>query len=69
MIKAVLRRPNGSPLYILGLSEENVKRLKEGFPIAFAGNTMGLPGDFVIMYGATEEIIETMIDSAAQQRG
>lgn len=39
-----------------GLSEENVKRLKDGMPIKINGEEVGLRGYvFTIFYGETEE--------------
>ena len=39
-----------------GLSEGNVQKLKEGKPIAFNGNEVGIPGvEIMIFYGETEE--------------
>jgi hypothetical protein len=50
MIKAKLN--DGT--VILGLSEENIKRLKEGQPIKFDGRPLGFPGTVGIVYGETE---------------
>lgn len=50
MIKVKLS--NG--MIILGLSEENIQRLKKGQPIRFDGRPMGFPGDVGIVYGETE---------------
>lgn len=50
MIKA--RLDNG--MVILGLSEINIQKLKEGFPIKFDGRPLGFPGDVGIVYGETE---------------
>ena len=39
-----------------GLSEENIKRLKEGKPIMFDANDLGIEGSkIVIFYGKTEQ--------------
>lgn len=46
-------------LIVFGLSEENVKRLKEGRPIFFDGAELVLPGmKFAIIYGTTEQQME-----------
>ena len=43
---------------ILGLSEENVKRLKDGQPIKFnMKEILGIDAECVIMYGETERHI------------
>lgn len=43
---------------ILGLSEENVKRLKDNQPIKINLKDMGLPDQVIyIVYGATEEAL------------
>lgn len=43
----------------LGLSDENIERLKKGDPIFFKGEEVGFEGvDFLIMHGATEAKIK-----------
>lgn len=54
MIKAKL----GDTL-ILGLEEENIKRLKENKPIVFDMAIFGMEGKMVLMYGETQEVIKT----------
>ncbi len=56
MIKFVSRpRKNKAPLVGLGLSEENIKRLKQGRPIRLDLKDLGLrPTEIMIFYGATE---------------
>lgn len=44
-----------------GLSEENVKLLKEGRPIFVDGKTMQSNVDFFIFYGETEEKIADLM--------
>jgi hypothetical protein len=42
-------------LVVFGLSEENVKRLKEGKPLLIDGSQVGIEGvDILIMHGETE---------------
>lgn len=53
MIKAKL----GDTL-ILGLEEENIKRLKENKPIVFDMAIFGMPGKMVLMYGETQDAIK-----------
>jgi len=53
----VIRGQSGNH-YLIGISEENVRRLKAGDPIVFKLNEFGLTGpDITIMicYGETEE--------------
>jgi hypothetical protein len=53
MVKAHLS--NGAVLF--GLSFMNVEKLKQGKPIKFDGRPFGFPGDVIIVYGETEQII------------
>lgn len=47
---------DGRELLILGLSHENLTRLKSEKPIAFRGDTVGLPGiEILIFAGETEQ--------------
>ena len=50
---------------LLGLSDENVRRLKLGQPIKFDGAEVLLPGvTFVIIHGETEAAMErSLIDA------
>lgn len=46
---------------IFGLSEDNIQRLKQGQPIIINGKELGLEGDILIFYGATEgDLIKTI---------
>jgi hypothetical protein len=52
MLKAVLL---GGELVLLGLSEEDVRRLRQDQPILFDGGEIGLPGmKFGIFWGRDE---------------
>lgn len=53
MIKAKL----GDTL-ILGLEEENIKRLKENKPIVFDMAIFGMEGSMVLLYGETQDAIK-----------
>lgn len=65
MIKAMGKdKVTGRVTYLFGLSEENVKRLKQGNPIAFDLEPLGGTGSVLIMYGKTEEHIESEIKAA-----
>lgn len=53
MIKATVGN-----LIILGLSKENIARLKQGKPILFDATNLGLPGKHIaIHYGETEQAL------------
>jgi hypothetical protein len=56
-------------LVILGITAENIDGLRNGSPIFFDGETLGLPGRVAIMFGETEielatEIRQLIIDHA-----
>ncbi len=58
MIKALIKLKNGKQLILLGLSEENIKRLKQDEPIIIKGKDLGFNGyDIWIIAGDTEESI------------
>lgn len=59
MIKARLKTINGTRVYLIGLSDENVKRLKAGQPIQFDAKDIGIPegGQVLIVHGTTEQEI------------
>lgn len=58
MIKFVKEMKNGSTLLGFGLSDENISRLKEGKPIYFHLDELGIEGhDVLITYGETEDKI------------
>ncbi len=50
---------DGTPMIGIGLSEENIKRLKKGKPLRFDAQGAGWPfkGKFLVVYGETEEKI------------
>ena len=55
---------------ILGLSHENVRRLKKGQPIRFAAKDLGFPGEITvyIFYGVTEADMERELEAAGFMR-
>lgn len=59
MIRAASRKQTGEPVILLGVTEENVNRLKEGKPIRvdLAQFEVGLEGDLVILYGKTHRAV------------
>ena len=62
MIFAHLNQADGKPLFIFGLSEENLQRLRQGQPITFdmqerAGAEHAPPGRVLICWGKTEDAI------------
>jgi hypothetical protein len=65
MIKARMHGPDGKSLLLLGLSEGNVQRLKQGHPILVLGEDIGTPGsDYCILWGETEIDIIRELKSA-----
>ena len=54
MIKAKATIKGGRPLYLFGLSELNLQRLREGKPITIQLEPMGGVGEILIMAGETE---------------
>lgn len=66
MLKAKVRGPDG-PLYVFGLSAENVKRLLQGDPIAFDGREVAAPPGqrFLIAWAETEADIRRQHDHFA----
>lgn len=53
---------------IIGLSEDNTQRLKQGKPIVFSAAEFGLPElnkyNVLIMYGVTEGAIKRELEAA-----
>ena len=61
MIKMTGQSKDGRTLVTLGLSEGNLKRLREGKPIHIFGAEMDLPVDICIFWGETEEKLVEMV--------
>ena len=60
----------GRTVKVIGLSHENVVRLRAGNPIHFNGAEIGLSGvDFVITYGETEDQIVRDLKLAPETTG
>ena len=57
MIRAIAKSNKGRRLLLLGLSEENIKRLKQGKVIHTDCLDLGVNVDVVIDYGSTEQEI------------
>lgn len=58
MIKFQAKRKNGITVFGFGLSDGNIERLKQGKPIYFALDELGLEShEVIILYGKTEEAI------------
>lgn len=55
MVKLLISREDGRPLYVFGLSAKNIELLLQGNPIAFSLEEMEGEGDVAILYGETEE--------------
>lgn len=58
MIKAVYKRPDQPDLVILGLSDENLRRLREDMPILVNGRELGIAVDIAVIAGRTEDSIQ-----------
>lgn len=61
MIKAKTTGPDGAPGYLFGLTEENVRRLKDGKPILIQLSEMGGTGTVFIMYGKNEKDLHDIL--------
>lgn len=48
MIKATMQTEEGKNILLLGISAENVARLKEGKPIHITGEDLGLSNDVLL---------------------
>lgn len=57
MVKAIYKRKDGKPVLLMGLSDVNIEKLREGKPIVFDLEPLGLEGSVAIMHGKTEEDI------------
>ena len=57
MIKAVMQNNEGKNILLLGLSRDNLSRLKQGKPIHINGSELGFDNDVIVVYGETEELI------------
>lgn len=73
MIKAKGRH-KGRDVIVLGLSEGNIVRLREGKPIHIFREEMNIPFDVIIMWGETEEAMskqligpETVVRGSAER--
>jgi hypothetical protein len=71
MLKFTARSGDGRPLLMLGITDENVARLKAGKPILVKADdvaAMGLPAIAVaIQYGATEQaILDDIMDQGVK---
>ncbi len=65
MIKFTTTTPDGRTLLGLGLSHENLARLKDGKPIRFKGEPVGWPlYDILIFSGKTEASMARELDPA-----
>jgi len=54
MLKAKATMADGRPFYVIGLSEGNLRRLREGKPILFDMCEIGGIGQMAIFWGETE---------------
>lgn len=62
MIKFTGKSKTNRTIIGFGLSDMNLQKLKQGKPIYFYGEEVGVPGtDFTILYGKTEKDLENML--------
>lgn len=61
MIKAKTTDKDGRPAMILGLTDENWRRLRANQPILFDGAPFGFDGTVTIMAGADEGSIRAVL--------
>lgn len=64
MIQAKATTPDGLTIFIFGLSEANVDRLKNGEFISVDHAKLGEQGETVIFYGPTELLIKKKLEEA-----
>lgn len=57
MLKATGSRDNGQKFVLLGLSEINLSKLREGQPIHIFGAELGIDHDIIICWGQTEDAL------------
>lgn len=63
MIKLSARNTEtGTDLIVLGLSESNLQRLREGKPIHIFGAEWHQPFDILIFWGPTEQAMVKMVE-------
>ena len=54
MLQAKMNGKDGRDFLVLGLSEGNLKRLREGLPLHLQKEKTGVSADIVIFWGETE---------------
>lgn len=57
MIKATGGGEDGRKFVLLGLSEMNVGKLREGKPVHIFGAELGIAHDIIIFWGPTEDAL------------
>ena len=74
MIRAILHKADGSPMVVLGLGEENMRRLRNGEPIKVnlkrldpTGGETELPDIDVVVVFDDGTLTPTLLDQASQQ--
>lgn len=63
MIRAKIasQTPGQPDTYLFGLTEENVKRLKDNKPVQINGTELGLAANILIIYGKDEKEIRKLL--------
>lgn len=65
MVKLSLKTADGRTILILAISEKNLERLKDGNPISFSGEDVGIPAlaEVIIASGKSNvEIIRPLVE-------
>jgi hypothetical protein len=58
MVKATVEREGGGKLLLLGITPENVRRMRAGRPVYVNGKEVGMPGvEVAVMFGETERAL------------
>lgn len=69
MIRWYATTPDGRHTVGLGLEAGNIERLVDGRPILVRGETLGLPHDILIHYGATKlQMIEELREQGVDEK-
>jgi hypothetical protein len=61
MIRMAATNTRGRKIIVLGLSEKNIEKLREGKPIHIHADEMGFPGEIMIFTGKDEASMAEMV--------
>lgn len=57
MIRATMKGRDGRPIMLLGITDHNIRRMREGDPVVFDGTALGYDGLIAIVTGTDEQAI------------